>query len=72
MIKSLQNQFKLSSLHSSITNNAAGRGRKRGNMITTAQVNFMIQSAMIIQNVSKLKATETVNKYITEKGWKIV
>lgn len=56
----------------SITNNAAGRGTKRGNMITTAQVNFMIQSAMIIQNVSKIKATETVNKYITEKGWKIV
>lgn len=32
----------------------------------------MIQSAMIIQNVSEEIATETVNKYITEKGWKIV
>lgn len=36
------------------------------------QFKFMVQSAMIIQNVSETTATETVNKYIKEKGWIIV
>lgn len=41
-------------------------------MITKTQINFMVEAAIIIKNVSRIEAEKIVSEYIKENKWVIV